>query len=84
MVASLVAKHRLWGGQVSAVAERGSGSRSSQALGCKLNVCGTRAWLLQDMWDLPAPGSKLHLLHHQVDSLPLRHQGSLAPDPGHF
>ena len=36
---------------------------------------GTRAWLLCSMWDLPDQGSDLCLLHWQVDSLPLSHQG---------
>ena len=50
----------------------GLGSRSSWALEHRLNSCGTRAWC----GIFPDQGSNPCLLHFQVDSLLLSHQGS--------
>ena len=36
----------------------GLSSCSSQALEHRLNSCGTWAWVLQGMWDLPRPGTE--------------------------
>ena len=54
----------------------GFNGRGSQALEPRLSSCGPQALFLHDMWDLPGSGMELHLLHWQVDSLPLSHQGS--------
>ena len=42
----------------------------------RLSSRGSRAQLLRGMWDLPRPGPEPSPLHWQVDSQPLRHQGS--------
>ena len=47
------------------------------ALGCSgFSSCGTWAQLLWGTWDLSRAGIKPCLLHWQVDSLPLSHQGN--------
>ena len=47
------------------------------ALGCSgFSSCGMWAQLLWGMWDLSRAGIKPCLLHWQVDSLPLSHQGN--------
>ena len=56
VVASLVAEHRLWGPQASAVAAPGLSSCSSPALEHRLSSYGTRAQLLPGTWGLPASG----------------------------
>ena len=50
--------------------------QSGEPLEHRVNSCETRASLLCGTWDLPGPGLNLCLLHWQVDSLPLSHQGS--------
>ena len=55
---------------------RGLSRCSSQALGHRLNSFGAWAQLLCGLWGLLDQGSNPHLLHWQVDSLPLSHQGS--------
>ena len=52
----------------------GFSSCGSQVLEQRLNSCSTWAWLLCSLWQLP--GSGLHLLHWQVGSSPVSHQGS--------
>ena len=42
----------------------------------RLSNCGSRAYLLRGMWELPRPGLEPVSLHWQADSQPLRHQGS--------
>ena len=42
----------------------------------RLSSCGSWAYLLCSMWNLLEQGSNPCLLHWQVDSLPLSHQGS--------
>ena len=73
-VASLVAKHRLWGTRTSAVAAHGLSNWGSQALVHRLSSYGVWAQLLWSMWDLPGPGIKPVLnpclLHWQADSSP--------------
>ena len=44
------------GAQASVVVARGLRSCGSGALECRLSSCGTRAYLLRSMWDLPGPG----------------------------
>jgi len=51
-------------------------SCGSRAVEHRLSSHGARAYLLCGMWDLPGQGPNLGLLHWQVDSLPLSHQGS--------
>ena len=55
--------------RTSVVAACGLRSFSSQALGSRLNTCGTRAQELHNMWDPPRPG-KEPVSSWQVDSLP--------------
>ena len=57
-VASAVADHRLEGAWTSAVLTCRLSSCSLRFLECGLSSCGTRAELLQGMWDLPRPGVK--------------------------
>ena len=59
-----------------ALRHAGVSSCSSRALECRLNKCGTQAWVLRGMWDLPGSGN-LCLLHWHVNSLLLSHKGSL-------
>ena len=59
-----------------ALGHLGFHSCSSQALEHRLSSCGTPAWLLRGLWDLLDQWSNPHLLHWQVDSIPLSHQGS--------
>ena len=47
-----------------------------QALEHGTGNCGPWAWLPPGVWDLPGSGIRLCLLHWQVDSQPLNHQGS--------
>ena len=75
-VASLVAEHGLWGAQASVVAAHGFISCGSQAPEHRLNSCGSRAQLLQGMWDLPTSGIKAVFPHWQADALPLSRQVS--------
>ena len=42
-VASLAAKHRVWGARASVVVARGLSSCGSRALECRLSSCGTGA-----------------------------------------
>ena len=49
----------LLGVWASVVAARRLSSCSSQGLEHKLNSCGTGAYLLHGMWDLPGPGIEL-------------------------
>ena len=74
-VAFLV-QHGLWAGQASVVLAHRLSGRSSQALehgpvvvAHGLN-CSAACRIFQDQW------SNLHIVHWQVDSLPLIHQGS--------
>ena len=60
----------------SVVVPRRLSSCDSRALECRLSSCGARAQLLRSMWDLPGLGLEPVSLHWQVDSQPLRHQGS--------
>ena len=70
---SLVGVHRLLVVVASLIAERGLQSAWALVVeACRLSSCGTYAPLLP-FWD---QGLKLCLLHWQVDSLPLSHQGS--------
>ena len=46
------------GMRASVVVARGLSSCGSWALECRPSSCGTRAWLLRGMWDLPGPGLK--------------------------
>ena len=54
----------------------GFSSWGSRPLEHKFNSCGSWAYLLCSTWDLPGSGLNPRLLHCQVDSLPLSHQGS--------
>ena len=54
--AALVAEPGLQDVKVSVVVTRGLSSCSSQALEHRLNSCGTWAYLLFGMWDLPGSG----------------------------
>ena len=67
-VAFLVAEHGLQARRLS--------SCSSPALDLRLSSCGSRAYLLRSMWDLPRPGLEpmSPALAHRF--LTLRHQGS--------
>ena len=67
--ASFVAEHTLQGVQAShcrgficcrahTPGRAGFSKCSSQAPGYRLSSCGTKAYLLQDMWDLPGSGIK--------------------------
>ena len=58
-VASLVAGRGLEGTRAQEFATQGLGSCGSWALEHRLSSCGSRAWLLQGMWELPDPGIKL-------------------------
>ena len=53
VVASLAVELRLSGPCASAVAARGLSSCGFQALEHRLNSCGSWAYLLHSMWDLP-------------------------------
>ena len=68
--ASLVLAHRLQGVRASVAAAGDLSSCGSQALGHRPSSCSTARGILPD------PGANLCLLHWQVDSLPLSHQGS--------
>ena len=57
-MASPVVEHGLWGAQASVVVAHGLSSRGSRALEHRPNSCGTWAWLLCGMWDLPGSGIK--------------------------
>ena len=59
--------------QASVVATRGLSGWGSWALEHRLSSCGTQACGI-----FPDQGSNLRLLHWQVDSLPLSHEGSPA------
>ena len=56
--ASLAVEHGHSGTRASAFAARGLGSYSFQALEHRLDGCGTQAYLLHGMWDLPGSGIK--------------------------
>ena len=62
----------------SAVAAHRLSSCGPQALEHGTGNCGPWAWLPPGVWDLPGSGIRLCLLHWQVDSQPLNHQGSLT------
>ena len=49
---------RAWalGAQASVAVARGLSSCGLQALELRLSSCGTRAYLLHSLWDLPGPG----------------------------
>ena len=47
---------RALGAQASVVVARGLSSCGLRALELRLSSCGTRAYLLHGMWDLPGPG----------------------------
>ena len=55
-VASLVVERRLSGVWASVAVAHGLSSCSPRALELRLNSCGSQAWLLCGMWDLPGPG----------------------------
>ena len=61
-----------------ALGHTGFSSCSSRVLEHKLNSCGTGAWLLRGMWDLPRPEIEPESPDWLKDSLPLIHQGSSA------
>ena len=46
---------RALGVQASVAVARGLSS-GLRALECRLSCCGSRAWLLRGMWDIPGPG----------------------------
>ena len=75
-VASLAVEHQLSSVCLGGFAAHGLNSCSSQALEHRLRSCGTQAWLLCSMWDLPDQGSNPCLLHWKGDSSSLSHQGS--------
>ena len=75
------AEHRLEGSQTSVVAACGFNGCSSWALEHRPNSCGTRAEFCSATYGIfPVQVSNLCLLHWQVNSLPLSHQGR----PGFF
>ena len=63
------------GAQASVVAVHALSFCGSWVLEHRLNTCGARAKLLLCIWHLSRHLFR-HLLHWQVDSLPLSHQGS--------
>ena len=75
-VASLVAKHRLWGAQASGVAASGLRSCGSWALEHGVCSCVPRLSCFVARGIIPDQESNLCLLHWQADSLSLRHQES--------
>ena len=81
--ASLVAEHRLLGTQASVASACGLSSCSSRALQPRGSTavahglsCSTASGASRGSGILPDQGSNPCLLHWQVDSLPLSHQGS--------
>ena len=62
--------------RTSVVMAPGLSKHGSQALEHRLSSCSTRTSLLCSMWDLSASRIEQCLLHWQVDSVPLSHQGS--------
>ena len=75
-VASLVAEQRLWGSWASVVAAHGLSSWGSQTLEHRLSSAVHGLSCSAACGIFPDRGSKLCLLHWQVDSLPLSHQRS--------
>ena len=55
-VASLLVEHGHSGTRASVFVAHGLGSYGFQALEHRLNSCGTWAYLLHGMWDLPGSG----------------------------
>ena len=43
----------------SLVKQRLQGVQASVTAACRLSTCGTQAWLLRGLWDLPGPEIKL-------------------------
>ena len=58
------------------VVEHGLSGYGSRALEHRLSSCGSQAYLLRGMWDLPGPGLETVSLYWQTESQPLRHQGN--------
>ena len=56
VVTFLVVEHRLWGMPASVIVTCGLSSCGAQALEPRLDSCGSWAYLLQGMWDLPRSG----------------------------
>ena len=77
-VASPDAENRLWGTWPSVVAACGFNSRGSQTLQHRLKSCGTWTLAYTACVILLDQGMNPCLLHWQVDSLPLSHQGQKA------
>ena len=71
--------HELWGSQASVAMAHALSSCSSWALEHRLTSCGYKLSHFTEWEIFPDCGLNPCLLHWQVDSLPLRHQGSLEP-----